>query len=257
MRDNTPLVVFAEKQLHPFYLSALSYKPPIHIYSCEDGLNWIASGSASLIIIDCGLRTEDGLKLLSEIKKRSVQTIGLFVAEVSSEETVINAFNAGARAYLKKPFDVSVLKFFIKKFLSFKNIQLEEDCVSLEGRTILSKTVAFEQNASKPSNLLRAFWYMEQNLETKIDLKACANEAAVSKYHFSRVFKRYFGMPPIQFIKFLRVNRAKELLNRNDLNIGEIAFMVGFNDEDSFTRAFKKYTGITPSLYRDSLRKVI
>ena len=195
------------------------------------------------------------MKLLREIKKRSAQTIVLFVAETSSEENVINVFNAGARCYLKKPFNVSELKFFINKFLSFKNVQLKEDCAPSEGNKIVSEMGSFEQNSSKPLNLLRAFLYMEQNLETKIDLEACAKKASMSKYHFCRVFKRFFGMPPIQFIKFLRVNRAKELLNRNDLNIGEIAFTIGFNDQDSLTRAFKKYTGVTPGAYRDSLRK--
>lgn len=74
----------------------------------------------------------------------------------------------------------------------------------------------------------------------------------LSLVHFSRIFKRVTGMPPQKYITKTRINRAKELLLYTGFNIGNIADMVGYRDQNYFSKIFKKEVGMLPSEYRKS-----
>ena len=88
-----------------------------------------------------------------------------------------------------------------------------------------------------------------------ITVSECAAFCNMSKVHFIRVFKRTTGVPPMQFMLQIRIDRAKELLDFTDKSIGEIAEASGFHDQNYFARTFKKITGMSPSQFRKT-RKV-
>lgn len=95
--------------------------------------------------------------------------------------------------------------------------------------------------------------YIEEHLADEVSLVSLAQLAQLSPYHFSRAFKQSFGMPPHQYLTSRRIERAKTLLAERKLSATEIGFDVGFSETSSFTAAFRKYTGETPTDYRRSL----
>ncbi len=84
-----------------------------------------------------------------------------------------------------------------------------------------------------------------------ITVSECADFCKMSKVHFSRFFKQITGMPPVQFVLKIRIDRAKELLDFTDKPIAEIAEACGFPDQNYFARTFKKITGMSPTQYRN------
>jgi len=78
-------------------------------------------------------------------------------------------------------------------------------------------------------------------------------DVALSEPHFFRCFKHEFGVTPVEFILELRIRAARTMLQTTDESIKEISFSCGFNNLNFFLKMFKRYTGLTPTQYRNLL----
>jgi AraC family transcriptional regulator len=95
--------------------------------------------------------------------------------------------------------------------------------------------------------------YIEEHIAEQIPLATLARSVRLSAYHFCRAFKRSFGVPPHRYHNARRIEHAKTLLAQPARSVTEIALKVGFSETSSFTAAFRKATGTTPTAYRRSL----
>ena len=93
--------------------------------------------------------------------------------------------------------------------------------------------------------------YLESNYRQKLTLDDLSAFSGLSKYHLSKLFKRYVGVSPIEYIIQLRINAAQGLLENTNLPANKIAAAVGIMNENYFYRLFREYTGVTPSEYRE------
>jgi AraC-like DNA-binding protein len=82
-------------------------------------------------------------------------------------------------------------------------------------------------------------------------LAELADHARMSESNLSWVFREATGQSPIEYLIHLRLQKAMALLRHRDWSITEIAYRVGFNDSNYFSRQFKQVTGMTPSAYRN------
>ncbi|ABR47698.1 transcription activator, effector binding [Alkaliphilus metalliredigens QYMF] len=92
-----------------------------------------------------------------------------------------------------------------------------------------------------------ALSYIEENLTNEIDFKAVAALAICSEYHFKRMFSFLAGVTLSEYIRRRRLTLAAFELNNNDIRIIDVAIKYGYSSPDSFTRAFNRLHGITPS----------
>jgi AraC family transcriptional regulator len=96
--------------------------------------------------------------------------------------------------------------------------------------------------------------YIEEHLSEQIPLATLARLVRLSPYYFCRAFKQSLGMPPHRYHNSRRIEHAKTLLAQPELSVTEIGLTVGFSETSSFTAAFRKATGQTPTGYHRSLQ---
>jgi len=92
--------------------------------------------------------------------------------------------------------------------------------------------------------------YIDTHFSDEINLDKIAGKALVSKFHLIRVFKRYYGRTPHQYLQEVRIEMAKKILLKGK-SIDEVCNSIGFKSKTSFISLFKKMTGVTPLAYQN------
>jgi transcriptional regulator GlxA family with amidase domain len=95
---------------------------------------------------------------------------------------------------------------------------------------------------------------MREDVRGELSLTEFAQSVNLSVWRLCHIFKSDVGMPPIRYLRLLRMERAKGLLESSFLSVKEIAYQVGLNDESHFVRDFKSTYGYSPALYRSRFR---
>lgn len=95
---------------------------------------------------------------------------------------------------------------------------------------------------------------MREDVRGELCLAEFAQSVNLSVWRLCHIFKSDVGMPPIRYLRLLRMERAKNLLESSFLSVKEIAYQVGLNDESHFVRDFKSTYGFSPALYRSHFK---
>jgi transcriptional regulator GlxA family with amidase domain len=97
--------------------------------------------------------------------------------------------------------------------------------------------------------------YMEANYEKDLTLTDIAKYIFLSQSYFAHAFKEEFDISPKSYLLKVRVEKSKELLEKTDLKVSDVALSVGFSSQQRYNDIFKKYVGMTPLKYRKKLKK--
>lgn len=101
--------------------------------------------------------------------------------------------------------------------------------------------------------LLRSQEYIHAHLSQPLALETLSEQAAMSKYHFLRLFRQQFGMTPHQYVLNCRLNRAREALSSGQA-LDDVVHGLGFSDLSHLNRRFKPVYGMTPRQYQQAVR---
>jgi YesN/AraC family two-component response regulator len=248
------VVIIADKALSDLYRGFPLHGERVEICPLKDALALSKNHDVDIMLLDCGTKATKGLDLLKQLKHAMPGIPIIFLTDNKSYETAVKAFRAGARDFVGKPVSLFELRIMIQQLLQVKRVSSEKRIpVDISenhnnGDFIESATTA------APPFVLRAIRYIEGNLADKLSLDKLAQEANLSKYHFSRLFFQHTGMTPLQFTTSMRIQRAKEILRSSECSVSDICSETGFNDLGTFIRQFKKHVGITPRTYRKSFK---
>ena len=110
------------------------------------------------------------------------------------------------------------------------------------------------QKSHTDADISRAQEYIEQHYNESLSVTGLASRFAFSRRNFLRRFKEATGNTPIEYLQRVRIEAAKRLLENSAGNIGEVVAASGYSDVKTFRQLFKKYTGFSPTGYRNRYR---
>lgn len=93
--------------------------------------------------------------------------------------------------------------------------------------------------------------HLHLNIESEISLEKLAEDLNLSASYISSCFKKQMGISIMKYAKKIRIDRAKVLLTTTDVSILDLSVSLGFYDQSHFSKTFKKFTGVSPSKYRN------
>ena len=161
----------------------------------------------------------------------------------------------------KMLFEDAALRGTVTKIAAAIEAGLVEECyLSALDAVLIHELVRALQGAETKETAARgglAGWqrravtaYIEEHLDEPITLAKLAGLARLSPFYFCRAFKQAFGVPPRRYHCMRRIERAKGMLANASSSVTEIGLEIGFSETSSFTAAFRKATGQTPTAYR-------
>ena len=103
--------------------------------------------------------------------------------------------------------------------------------------------------SQKQKKIAPAMDYISQHYNTNISNDLLAEMTGLSTVYFRKLFAELMGMPPIAYVHKLRIEKAKEMLQSDYSTLSDIAQTLGYPNIYDFSRAFKKHTGVAPSVY--------
>ncbi|MDR1556337.1 MAG: response regulator [Tannerellaceae bacterium] len=215
-----------------------------------EALEILAENKIDIIISDVMMPGMDGLEFCRILKKDLITShipVILLTARSSTSDR-IDCYNAGADAYISKPFELNVLAARINNFISNKKRKQQQFQSDVE-----INIATLEYPSLDEEFLTKAVQVIEDNLsEFDFDVNAFAEALNLSKSSLYRKIKTMTGMSPVEFIKNIKLKRACRMLRNTSLSIADVAFAVGFSDPKYFATCFKSEFGLTPRNYQKS-----
>ncbi|WP_044210521.1 helix-turn-helix domain-containing protein [Flammeovirga sp. OC4] len=243
-KEDLILIVEKSRELREYLGSILEQE--YKIIFAENGLDAyekVLKYFPSLVISEMYVEGIDGLQLSEKIKsgEQTKQIPIVLLSPNPDTQERIKALEAGADSFIAKPFAPKHIEVRVNQLLKARTSLLNAEPKKPSKRTSKAN-LSFEDQVRK---------IVEKNItEVEFSVPELAKEMNMSNIQFYRKIKTETGMPPVEFVRNIRFQRALELLKTSDLNISEIAYEVGFNDPQYFRRSFKKQFGQTPSQYR-------
>lgn len=144
------------------------------------------------------------------------------------------------------PIDFRSIKHFYK-FDTYKSYKEHLKCYILVLNDKIHDT--HERNKNN-TQMEEAVDYIYENYDKDLNMAMVSNHISMNYSCFSQTFKEYTGMNFVNYIKEVRINKAKELLQDTNKKVAEIGYEVGYENEKHFMKVFKSVTGISPTEYR-------
>lgn len=158
-----------------------------------------------------------------------------FVTDVKNSSILLNLFKSSYSAWKQKPHGY--------QYKCMKNLYSIFEIISSEIQRMYVPKY-------KEALLTPAVEFINKNLTSHyIGIPDLASLCNISETYFRKIFKSIYGMSPITYINSKKIEMAEELLDSNIYSINEVAELLGYSSIFSFSRDFKKYTGITPGKY--------
>lgn len=246
--NNYPILIVEDNDdFRQFLIDCLKdHYPVIAAPDGKKALSLMKHQPVNMVISDVMMPVMDGLELCNKIKGdiRFSHIPVILLTARAADEHVLSGLKEGADDYITKPFNLEILLLRISKLLEwrktnyskFKTMEIEpsEITISSLDEQLISKTIRLvEENISNP----------------EFSVEELSSAIGMTRGHLYKKLMMITGKSPIEFIRAIRIKRGKQLLEKSQLGVSEIAYEVGLSPKQ-FPKYFKEAYGELPSTYK-------
>jgi len=200
-----------------------------------------------LVLCDIQMPVMNGFELVKKVKtdKRTRHIPIILITAADTPQAQIDGLETGAIDYITKPFDLTILKAKVQNILQLN--QIYKDTYSKKLTLSLPETEAQSENEVF---MTRTVNYIYENLENpQLSVELLSEFMKISRASLYNKIIEYTGMSPVDFIKSVKLEKARDLLEKTDKTVAEIAHETGFANPNYFTKVFKTKYLLTPTEY--------
>lgn len=211
----------------------------------QEGLRVIHRLQPQLLITDIRMPNLDGLNMIAALGSEFPNLKIIVLTAYRNFDYAQQAIRLGVHRYLLKPSRMEELHEAVKS--------ATEDLKQHEVKHNQEKQEALPSTDNEASSLIvqKALAYLDDNFVSPLTLDDVAQKVYVSQWHLSKLINRHTGKSFFELINDRRIQSAKDLLQKPELRVSDVALMVGYQDTAHFCRIFKKLTGKSPMVYRN------
>ncbi len=238
VEDNPDMRRYIKENLHDAYT----------LFEARDGAQGIEKAREiipDLIISDVMMPGIDGYELARVIRAHELTShipIIMLTAKAAAQEK-LEGLETGVDAYLTKPFSIQELQVRVRKLIEMRRHLLSQRKQPLK---ITASEVAVTPVDERFLDRLQTI--VEDKMEDEnFQVSELCRAVGISERQLYRKLKALLGCTPSAFIRQLRLDRAKQLLEKGAGTVSEITFMVGYSNTSAFARAFREAFGKAPS----------
>lgn len=246
------LIVDDNEDILEFLSEVLGDNYQLHLaQNGAQALDILDKQMVSLIISDIMMPGIDGFELCHTIKS-NVNYCHMPIILLTAKNTYkgqIDGLEAGADAYIRKPFSPEFLELQIANLLK-NRLKIKEHFTSspFEDVRVMAHTKTDELFLKKLDD------YIRKNLrDTSMDVDKLAEHMHMSRPTFYRKIKSLSSLSPKELIDITRLKKAAELIIQNEYTMAEVSRLVGYSSQSVFGKNFQKHFNIAPTDYLDSL----
>ena len=245
IEDNRDVAIYIEACLKNRYTVEWAINGAIGI---EKALEIIPD----IIISDVMMPEKDGFEVCQTLKneERTSHIPIVLLTAKADVESKLEGLGVGADAYLSKPFLKEELYIRLEKLVDLRK-KLQALYSGKEFLSITPEPVPITLSAEDIFLEKAANFIQEHLKDSEFGNKELSRQMTISESQLNRKIKALTGKTLSLFIRSIRLQKAKVLLQTTDLNVSEIAYDVGFTDPAYFSRTFSKEFGVAPSSFRN------
>jgi len=250
VNEDLPLVLIAEDNADVMHYIRISIKDDYRTVVAKDGAEGIDMAIAlipDLIISDVMMPVKDGYELCEVVKKdeRTSHIPVILLTAKTDQDSRIEGLEHGADAYLAKPFNQKELLIRIRNLMALRE-ELQKRYAQTDFTKPLSRPASVEDTF-----LIKIRSSILENIEEEeFNVVHLCKLNHLSRAQLHRKLIAITGQSTSQLIRAVRLEKAKELLSTDELNVSEVAYQVGFKTQAHFSRVFSETFGMPPSDYR-------
>jgi len=239
--DNPDFRNYLQSELSSLYAVSLAS-------SGEEAMKKLHDTTPDMVVSDVMMPGMSGTELTKAIKE-NLETSHIPVILLTartSDDIRTEGYEYGADAYLTKPFMMDMLQARIKNLLEERDKRIRSFSSKADVSPMHVTITTVDQKL-----MSRITGFLEKNMDnTEYSVEQLAADVGMHRMNLYRKIQSLYGMTPSEFIRTMRLKRAAQLLSDDpNLNVSEVADMVGFNTPKYFTKYFKELFGVLPSQY--------